>query len=482
MNTVKRTIPLFLLLILSGVFPCFARGRVDSSLTTTQPPARTVVIQDQAGFADAIAAVAEAAKSGVVHIGIEGTVLQQAPTQGPFGSLFGNAAPQKVPIRALGSGVLISSDGYIITNNHVVENADKITVLFHDGSQEPAKVVGKDPFTDLAVIKVGSVHEVPPLSFGDSDALKVGEWVVAIGNPRGLDWTVTHGIVSALHRTDIGPSGPTGFEDFIQTDAAINPGNSGGPLLNLKGEVIGLNSMIISQSQGSEGLGFAIPANMVKGIAQSLIAKGKVARGELGINFQTVDASIIKGLHLPSDTTGVVVVEVIPDTPAAKAEIQQGDVISRLDDKAVSSSYDLRRLISSAEPGGKVSLAVLRGGKSLQVTVGVMDQQELLKLEAEHPGYVLLGLQVEPLSAQQAARLGLPQPVGLVVTEVVPGSPADSVGMAKGDIVFRVGDTDVSNTQEFSRLVGEAVQSGTVMLLIRDGQSGRMGYLQVPVA
>ena len=194
---------------------CYGGGEsAETALASSQPAARTVVISDKGGFADAIVAVANAAKSGVVHIDIQGTVLQQAPT-GPLGSLFGGGAPQKVPIRALGSGVLISSEGYIITNNHVVENADKITVLLQDGVEEPGKVVGTDRFTDLAVVKIANVHGTSPLSFGDSDALQVGEWVVAIGNPRGLDWTVTHGIISALHRTDIGPSGPTGYQDFI---------------------------------------------------------------------------------------------------------------------------------------------------------------------------------------------------------------------------------------------------------------------------
>jgi serine protease Do len=477
-----RVLIVFPVLAVLATLSCYGGGKGEAALPTSQAPARTVVISDKGGFADAIVAVAKAAESGVVHIDIQGTVLQQAPAAGPFGSLFGGGTPQKVPIRALGSGVLISSDGYIITNNHVVENADKITVLMQDGAQEPARVVGKDPFTDLAVVRIGNVHGIAPLTFGDSDALQVGEWVVAIGNPRGLDWTVTHGIVSALHRTDIGPSGPTGFEDFIQTDAAINPGNSGGPLLNLKGEVIGLNSMIISQSQGSEGLGFAIPSNQAKRIAESLISDGKVVRGELGINFQSVDASIVKGLHLPNGTTGAVVVEVIPDTPAAQAGVQQGDVITQLDSKAVNNSYDLRRLISESKPGANVTATVLRGGKQSQVTVGVMSQQQLVKLEAAHPAYELLGLKVDPVTAQQARQLGLPQPVGVNVTDVVAGSPADISGLVKGDIIFRVGSTDVSSTQDFSRALGEALKTGTVLLLIRDSQSGQVGYLQVPVA
>jgi serine protease Do len=306
--------------------------------------------------------------------------------------------------------------------------------------------------------------------------------VVAIGNPRGLDWTVSHGIVSALHRTDIGPSGPTGFQDFIQTDAAINPGNSGGPLLNLKGEVIGLNSMIISQSQGSEGLGFAIPSKQVKRIADSLIKNGEVVRGELGINFQSVDAGIVKGLHLQQGTQGAVVVEVIPNTPAARSGLKQSDVITRLDGNAVTNSYDLRRLISESKPGTKVTVTLLRGSKETPVSVGVISQSELVKLETAHPAYELLGLKVTPVTAQQARQLRLPQPVGVTITEVVPGSPADLAGLVKGDIIFRVGSSDVSSASALSKLLSGAVNSGSVLLLIRDRKSGQVGYLQVPMA
>jgi len=246
--------------------------------------------------------------------------------------------------------------------------------------------------------------------------------------------------------------------------------------------VIGLNSMIISQSQGSEGLGFAIPSNQARRIAESLIKDGKVVRGELGINFQSVDASIVKGLKLPQGTKGAVVVEVIPNTPAAQAGLQQGDVITRLDDKEVSSSYDLRRLISETRPGAKVTAGILRGGKKSQVTVGVMSEQELVKLERSHPAYELLGLKVDPVTAKQAKQLGLPQPVGVNVTDVVPGSPGDVAGLVKGDIIFRVGSNDVTSAQDFSKLLGDAVQSGNVLLLIRDSQSGQVGYLKVPVA
>jgi serine protease Do len=464
-----------------GVSACSGGGGRQAAPSSSQPPARTVVIQDKGGFADAIAAVADAAKQSVVHIDITGTVLQQAPAMGPFGMLFGAPAPQKVPIRALGSGVLISSEGYIVTNNHVVEHADKVQVLFHDGTQEPARIVGQDPFTDLAVVKVENARNVPPATLGDSDAIKVGDWVVAIGNPRGLDWTVTAGIVSATHRISLGPAGPTGFQDYIQTDAAINPGNSGGPLLNLKAEVIGLNSLIISQSQGSEGLGFAIPAKMVKSISDSLIRNGKVIRGDLGISFQNITPQIIKGLNLPKDAQGVVVVEVIPGGPGANAGLQQGDVISKFQGMSISSAYQLLNAIAEAAPGTKATVTLLRDNRERQVTATMADQLELLKKEAAHPAYDLLGLKVQPITAALARQFGLSQPVGVLVTDVVAGSPADRAGIIKGDAVFRVGDTGVNNPQQFSKLVGQAIKSGTVVLLIRDSKSGQMGYLQIPI-
>jgi serine protease Do len=481
MKTKRTGIVLLAGLLGLSAISCFGGGGREAAPATSAQPATTVVIQDKGGFADAIAAVADAAKQSVVHIDITGTVLQQAPAMGPFGMLFGAPSPQKVPIRALGSGVLISSEGYIVTNNHVVENADSIQVLFHDGSQEPAKIVGQDPFTDLAVVKVENARNVPPVTFGDSDAMKVGDWVVAIGNPRGLDWTVTAGIVSATHRTTLGVAGPTGFQDYIQTDAAINPGNSGGPLLNLNAQVIGLNSLIISQSQGSEGLGFAIPSRMVKSISDSLIRNGKVIRGDLGISFQDITPQIIKGLKLPKDVQGVVVVEVIPDGPGAAAGLQQGDVISMYQGKSVSSAYQLLNSIAQTAPGTKVTITVLRNNRERKLSATLADQLELLKKEAAHPAYELLGLKVEPVTAALAKQFGLAQPMGVVVTAVVPGSPADSAGIVKGDAIFRVGSDNVSNAQQFSKLVGEAIKTGTVLLLIRDSQSGQMGYLQIPI-
>ncbi|HUI72480.1 MAG TPA: trypsin-like peptidase domain-containing protein, partial [Spirochaetia bacterium] len=304
-----------------------------------------VVVRDVSGFQDAIEAVADSALPCVVHIDVTGTSLRQVPRIGLFGEF--SAVPQgisKVPTRALGSGILIDAGGAIITNNHVVENAETITVHFYDGTERPARLVGSDRFTDIAVIKVEGTGQARVARLGNSDALRVGEWVVAIGSPRGLDWTVTAGIVSATHRVSIGGGAPAGIEDFIQTDTAINPGNSGGPLLNLRGEVIGMNSLILSQSQGSEGLGFAIPSNLVKTIAGALMREGRVTRGDLGINTQDLDESISRALKLPPGTRGAVVTEAVPLGPGAAAAITAGDVVTSFQQQQITSAAQLNRL------------------------------------------------------------------------------------------------------------------------------------------
>ena len=287
-------------------------------------------------FANTIADVAEAARPSVVHIETSGTMLQQLPINGPFGIHAPQDGSAIIPVRGLGSGVILDTEGRILTNNHVVENTDSITVHFFDGTTKSAKIVGTDPFTDLAIIRVDGPIGGPPARFGDSNSMRVGDWVVAIGSPEGLEWTVTMGIISAKHRGSVGDAEPTGLEDYIQTDAAINPGNSGGPLLNLDGEVIGINSVILSQANGgSEGLGFAIPASMIKTIAESLIKLGKVVRGDLGLKFQDLTPAILAGLNLPQSTIGVAIVEVIPEGPGDASGLKQGDIILRYDGSPV---------------------------------------------------------------------------------------------------------------------------------------------------
>ena len=445
-------------------------------------PTQQIVVHDASGFQDAIAAVADAALPCVVHIDVSGTALKQVPTIGPFGGF--SDMPQgisKVPMRALGSGILITAEGDILTNNHVVEDADSITVHFYDGTSRPARVIGSDPFTDVAVIKVEGVGSSRVARLGDSDSLRVGEWVVAIGSPRGLDWTVTAGIVSATHRVSIG-TGPAGLEDYIQTDTAINPGNSGGPLLNLRGEVIGMNSLILSQSQGSEGLGFAIPTRIMRTIAETLIAKGTITRGDLGMDVQDLDESISATLKLPLGMRGVVVTEAFPLGPAADASITAGDVITSFQQTPITTTAQLNRLVADTVPGGQVTLGLVRGGAVLRVPVTVADQLDLARKKAARPGYALLGIRVDPVSASLAGSIGLNKPIGVLVVEVVPGSPADSVGIGNGDIIFKVDGEDVNDKDQFRQHVGEAIKAGRIVVLLRDAQSGAPATWRYPSA
>jgi serine protease Do len=451
-------------------------------------PVTTIVISDEGGFSTAISSVSNALMPAVVHIDVSGTIVQRAPLS-PFGDdpffryFFGppQEMEREVPVQALGSGVIISKDGYIITNNHVVENADKINVEFYDGNMHEAELIGRDPNTDLAVVKVEPTPDMKYAQFGDSDACEVGEWVIAIGSPRGLDWTVTAGIISAKNRTDIGALGPTGYEDFIQTDASINPGNSGGPLINLKGEVIGINSLIVSASRGSEGLGFAIPSNMAKAISDSLIKYGKVVRGYLGVNIQDVTPEIAKNLKLGKNFKGVIIADVLPDGPAAFAGIEQGDIVIAFKGVSVENVTQLRNIVADTAPGTSVKVIILRNKNELELTVkiGELEQQrELSKGDSESD---LLGLSVEKVTADIARRIGLRRATGVIITSIIPGGAADNVGLSEGDIIFRVGNTPVNNPQEFDSLVKETAKEGEVLFLVRDGKTGRVGYIVVPL-
>jgi serine protease Do len=408
-------------------------------------PAAPRTPPDLGDFENAISSVADSAIPSVVHIDVSGDGQTRIGSTAPVDpSPDSPLTLARQPTRALGSGILISAEGYIITNNHVVRNAQTIVVHFFDGTQKSAAIVGTDRDTDIAVIKVDGTGKGQAARFGDSDKLRVGQWVVAIGSPRGLDWTVTAGIVSATHRMNIGARAPAGLEDFIQTDSAINPGNSGGPLLNLKGEVVGMNSLIISQGQGSVGLGFAIPSNLVKEIADTLKKEGKITRGDLGIAAQDLTEAIRKAFKLPLDTSGVVVTEAIPLGPATEAGVLQGDVIVSFQGAVVSSEAELNRATAGTRPGTDIRLGIIRNGAHFGVTLTVVDQLDLRKKQAARPGYAFLGVRVKAVSSDLAQAIGLSDPIGVVVVEVVPGSPSDDVGIAPGDIVFQVGGADVS--------------------------------------
>ncbi len=365
----------------------------------------------------------------------------------------------------LGSGFIIDSNGTILTNYHVVNDAQKISVTVSDGKTYDAKVVGKDQKTDIAVIKIDAGRALPAVTLGDSDRLEVGEWVMAIGNPFGLDHTVTSGIVSAKGR-QIG-AGP--YDNFIQTDASINPGNSGGPLLNLRGEVVGINTAIFSQSGGNIGIGFAIPSNSVKDLLPELRDKGKVVRGYVGATVQKISPEIAESLGL-KQTGGALVADVVKGGPAEKAGLKVGDVIVEFDKKVIKDSADLPAAVARVSPGTSVQLQIAREGKqiSLPITVGEMKESEVIASTGQESD---LGLTVQPVTPDIAQSLGLERAEGLVVASVKPGSAADDAGLRSGDVITQVNRRPVRNLVDYNREISRTEKTKSVLFLVHRGES-----------
>ena len=463
----------FAVLLLAGAFIGFGYGIVQAAKPgpTATPVAVTAgTPMIPAGFSD----LAEKVRAGVVNIQVVKKVAATGP-QGfpgnpfgegnPFGDFF-NPFGRNVPERrqqGVGSGFVISADGYIVTNNHVVEDADQIKVKLADGKELDGKVIGRDPKTDLAVVKITETHPLQPLTLGDSDALKVGEWVVAVGSPFGLQQTVTAGIVSAKGRV-IG-SGP--YDNFIQTDASINPGNSGGPLINMRGEVVGINTAIIASGQG---IGFAIPVNMAKEITPQLQKQGHVTRGLLGVSIQDVTPELAKTFGL-KEGRGALVAQVVPDSPAEKGGIEQGDVILEFDGKKVADSKELPRIVAATPVGKTVTIKVLRDGKEIDRTVKVGQMEEAAAEGAKASTQKTLGVAVQNLTPQIAQQLGIKAGAGVVVTRVDPGSAADEAQIQTGDVIREVDRKPVRNTEDFRQKVGQATGKESLLLLVQRGES-----------
>jgi serine protease Do len=403
---------------------------------------------------------------------------QQAPQE--FGSPFGEEdpfndfwrrffggpmprGPQRQ--RSLGSGFIIDGDGSILTNNHVVENAQKIVVKLADEQEYEAKVIGRDPKTDIAVIKIEAKTKLTPANFGDSDGLEVGEWVMAIGNPFGLDSTVTSGIVSAKGR-HIG-QGP--YDNFIQTDASINPGNSGGPLINLRGEVIGINTAIFSRTGGNIGIGFAIPVNLVKELLPQLRGKGKVTRGYLGVLIQKVTPELAESLGMEK-SQGALVANVSKDGPADKSGVKVGDVIVEFDGKEIRDSGELPIIVARTPVDKKVRMKVLRDKKelTLNVAVGELKDEEVV---ASAPEKGEMGLTVQRLTPQIAESLGLEKAEGIVVSAVEPGSAADEAGIRRGDVIVEIDRKPIRNLDEYKKSIATVRKGKGVLFLVRRGES-----------
>jgi serine protease Do len=380
-----------------------------------------------------------------------------------FRRFFGDMPEREFKQNSLGSGFIISSDGYIFTNNHVVEKADKIKVKLSNGKEYDAEVKGRDPNTDIALIKITPAEQLPAVQFGDSDKLRVGEWVFAIGNPFGLDHTVTAGIVSAKGRV-IG-SGP--YDNFIQTDASINPGNSGGPLFNLNGEVVGINTAIVAQGQG---IGFAIPINTAKSIVNDLKMKGSVTRGWLGISIQDVTDDISETLKL-KDKKGALVGQVFEGDPADKAGVKTGDIIIEIKGKAIQDSHELLRIVAALTVGENIRVKVWRDGKEKVFEITVDERKDERTLAGKGKVGEPFGMTVQEMTPDMAKHFGLAEKSGVIITQVREGSPADDAGLKVQDIILQINRVKISSIKEFIKEMSGDRRDGTVLLLIKRGDA-----------
>ncbi len=473
----------------SSVLYAFLRGFILLVLVGGPVHASQDGIESLRQTSKAFASVAREVSPSVVFIQVESKVSGSSASQfsSPFGDdflrhFFGlpqlpdtpRYNPPKSERRIMGQGSgfvfsgkkgILSDKTYVMTNNHVVENADKISVKFLDGREFDAKVTGADAQSDVAVIEI-KVSGVPALSLADSSTLEVGEWVVAIGNPFGLSHTLTVGVVSAKGRTSVGISD---YEDFIQTDAAINPGNSGGPLVNLEGEVVGMNTAIFSRSGGYMGIGFAIPSNLVKTIADQLIDKGEVTRGYLGIVIQPLTSDLAKSFDVDVGQ-GILVAEVSKDSPAEKAGLHAGDVIVGYRGKPVNDVGAFRNQVSLTAPGSKEEVAIVRKGdrKTLHVTIGKLTKDKLMAMGPEQSTSEI-GLTVQTVTKDLAEQFNVKPGEGVIVTAVDPGSVAALAGIRPGTVILQVNRKPVKNAEAFRQAIKNTEDKRVLLLISVDG-------------
>jgi len=468
-------------LILAGVLN-LSPGRAGAQSSSLAQTGTGMAAADHSPFVP----VADMVLPTVVNISAEKTIrLSRSGSQGQSGSpldeLFRNffrdfpEIPMEQQRSALGSGVIISPDGYIVTNNHVVADFDRIVVKLRDETEfkgKDVKVVGKDPKTDIAVLKVNSKNPLPAIKLANPEDVKVGDWAMAVGNPFGLNGTVTVGVVSAKGRSGIPlPEGPS-YQDFIQTDASINPGNSGGALVNIRGELIGINSAIRSPVGASVGIGFAVPVDFVKSVSDQLIKTGKVVRGYMGIKPQEVDDAIRKAMGL-DDTKGVLVAEAVEGGPAAKAGIEAGDVIVAVNGTKTDGVEQFRKQIAGFAPGTTVSVTLVRKGGRLTKQVGLAEYPEE-QAQAAAPGQeepqAWLGLTVRSLTSSERDQLKVGS--GVVVDDVDSGSPADDAGIQRGDVILEVAGEKVASVSDFNRVSRKQANSNRAVLFrVKRGDS-----------
>ncbi|MBW1940155.1 MAG: DegQ family serine endoprotease [Deltaproteobacteria bacterium] len=430
---------------------------------------------------DSFSSLAENVSQSVVNISTVKTIKGGGPVfrnfyRGPSGKddpfqdffekFFGKERQREFKQKSLGSGFIFDKEGYIITNNHVIEGADQIKVKLNNEKEFDAKIIGRDPSTDIAVIKIKSAHNLPVVTLGDSDAMKVGEWVIAIGSPFGLEHTVTAGIISAKGRV-IG-SGP--YDDFIQTDASINPGNSGGPLINMNGEVIGINTAIVA---GGQGIGFAIPINVAKGIVEQLIKSGEVTRGWIGVAIQSLSEELAEYYGIKKGQ-GVLVTEVFSGDPADKAGIQPKDIIIEINGKEVGKSRTLSRVVADIKVGTTAKIKVLRNGRKKTFNVRVTERENAKTVSRDDPNghEAELGIHVSELTAERARRFRISKAEGIIVTHVDRQSKAAEAGVLSGDIIKEINHKAIKTSKDYNSVLEDIKKGEPVIMVIKRRDTG----------
>ncbi len=477
----KVLIGLAMGLALSGMFVAvFSTGAVGSpthsALSTPHAIAQTAQPDFQVGHG--FAHIVKAARPAVVNITasrVKDTGFSQTPgrpdwfNHGPRGKNFFGMPPFPDPRqkpRGMGSGVIVSPDGYVVTNHHVIEGAKTVTVAMLDKREFTGSIVGSDPQTDLSVIKIQG-DNLPFIPWGDSSTLDVGDYVLAIGNPFGLHSTVTQGIVSAKGR---GGMGITQYEDFIQTDAAINPGNSGGALVNMRGELVGINTAILSRTGGYQGVGFAVPASIGQSVYTNLVTTGKVTRGFLGVGIQGVTPELAKSFHLDRPA-GAIVTEVRAESPADRAGLQRGDTIIRYQEQPIANPRDLQRAVTTTSVGTDVTIMIVRDGEEQSLRTTIIEHpmgQQIASAQQPDTDSRLAGLTVEDLTPRLAKRLGVNGHItGVVVTDIRVGSQAEEAGLVQGDIIREINHEPVQSLKGFRQTVKALPNKQTILLFIQ---------------
>ncbi len=457
---------LLLSLIIAGIILFFYIPEKDKAFRPTSPVVSQKILETGLAFAEVVKTVSPS----VVNISVTRTISQEEEFFDLFLPQGNGEPPSRWSEQTFGSGVTVSSDGYIITNNHVIEDAEDIVVTLPDRRSFRGKLIGADPKTDLAILKI-EAKGLPVAPWGDSDKLEVGEFVLTIGNPFGLSNTVTLGIVSAKGRANVGIAD---YEDFIQTDAAINPGNSGGPLVNINGEIVGINTAIFSKSGGYQGIGFAVPSNMAKTVFDQLIKEGRIKRGWLGVNIQDITPELSQkfGFDRPE---GVLINGIIKDSPADRAGLKRGDIITEFNRRSVIDVGSFRNSVAGTPPNKKVKVKIFRQGSYREVEVLVEEQvapfQERRSFRGTVPEKrdVFSGMDVFELSKDIATQLGLgPDTRGMVIARIEPGSPAEKAGLRRGDVIEEIEQKPVKSLQDF-KLIISRVKTPDILLFVNRG-------------